>query len=458
MKRLLKSGSFWFGVLAVLFLIAGVVASRLLWGWLHPEKPTTVSNSETLRNVGLLIGGGLAFVFAGWRAWVAERQANATQHQAETAQRQAEIVQAQVETSQDQIEIAQRQAETAQLSLLNERYQRGAEMLGSEVLAVRLGGIYALRRLAVEHPEQYHLQIMELFCAYVRNPTGELEGRNLPNDAGKPFRELRDDVQAVVWAIGNRSETDIALEQKGDPYFRLYLPGVNIESGQLSGLNLTGAFLNKSNLSGACLIGANFSNTSLEGADFSGAHLFRANFSGARLNGANFSDAILESSNLSDADLIGANLSNANLGSANLSDARLHDANLSDADLREANLHGTGLIGTCLSGARLRGAYLFNASLWTADLSRASLVGANLAGADLLDANLENANLTNAFFNKHWLSDDSWSPAKGLMQEQLDVARSDSDNLPRLAGVLDAANDEQLVWQGRPLGDEGEES
>ena len=31
---------------------------------------------------------------------------------------------------------------------------------------------YALQRLAEEHPERYHIQIMRLFCAFVRNPTG----------------------------------------------------------------------------------------------------------------------------------------------------------------------------------------------------------------------------------------------------------------------------------------------
>ena len=44
-------------------------------------------------------------------------------------------------------------------------------MLGSGVLSVRLGGIYALERLAKEHPEEYHIQIMELLCSFVRHPT-----------------------------------------------------------------------------------------------------------------------------------------------------------------------------------------------------------------------------------------------------------------------------------------------
>ena len=87
----------------------------------------------------------MAIIFAVWRSVVTERQADTTQRQFEIAQR----------------------------GLLNERYQKGAEMLGSMVLSVRIGGIYALAGLAREHPEDYHTKIMRLLCAFVRNPTGE---------------------------------------------------------------------------------------------------------------------------------------------------------------------------------------------------------------------------------------------------------------------------------------------
>ena len=151
MMRLFPSaGSCWFTVLATLIVAAGLALTLCFWDWLHSGTPVDVSNSTTLRNVGLLLGGVLALVFAVWRSLVAERQSL-------TAQRQADI---------------------AQQSLLNERYERGAEMLGSNVLAVRMGGIYALTRLAEDYPEQYSVQIMELFCAFARNPTESPENRN----------------------------------------------------------------------------------------------------------------------------------------------------------------------------------------------------------------------------------------------------------------------------------------
>ena len=306
MRGLLESGYFWL-VLTVVSFLTSVGLTVWFWGWLHPSAPTTVSNSETLRNVGLLIGGLLAFVFAGWRALVAERQANAARLQAQTSLRQAE---------------------TAQQSLLNERYQRGAEMLGSNIPAVRMGGIYALKRLAEEHPVQYHTQVMDLFCAFARNPTGEPEDTVTEHAGIMPSFRLREDIQAALTAIGHRSEEVIRLERKYN-----YV------------LNLTGACL--SNLS---LEKANLSSVRLAGADLRGAYLPYANLSHAGLAEANLSATTLPFADLSGSILRQANLSSAKLALSNLSDATLDHADLSSADLHAADLSEATLYGTILSG------------------------------------------------------------------------------------------------------------
>ena len=143
---------FWWvaGVAAV--LVIGVVLSWRFWEELGDNNE---SLSATVRNVGLVIGGVIAMLLALWRSTVAERQ-----------------------------------SKTAQRRLLNEQYQRSAEMLGNGVLSVRLGGIYALTRLAQEHPEQYHLQTMELFCAFVRHPTKDEEWEALlSNSTTHPPRQ-----------------------------------------------------------------------------------------------------------------------------------------------------------------------------------------------------------------------------------------------------------------------------
>ena len=92
-------------------------------------------------------------MFAVWRGWVAERQANATQ----------------------------RQAETAEQTLLNERYQRGEEMLYSEVPSVQSRGLRLLQELAEDRPDLYHVRVAQLLIDSAMDPAGSEEGQNGPN-------------------------------------------------------------------------------------------------------------------------------------------------------------------------------------------------------------------------------------------------------------------------------------
>lgn len=245
----------------VFVLIAATVLSIMFWGWLGSGE----SNSSTIRNIGLVVAAMIGLPLAIWRSTVAERQSATSQLQSETAQR----------------------------GLLNERYQKGAEMLGSAVLAVRLGGIYALDRLAREHPEAYHLQIMNLLCAFVRNPTTVeyLGGEAPPRWAQIQTIELvREDVKAVISAICGRSTAQIEIENK-TPLFILDLsgadlPDVNFFEAALAG-NADRANLERTVLIGTDLSGAVLNLSNLKGANFERANLERAKLIGTELDGAN---------------------------------------------------------------------------------------------------------------------------------------------------------------------------
>ena len=180
-------------------------------------------------------------------------------------------------------------------------------MLGSDVLSVRLGGIFALRRLAEEHPEQYHIQIIELFCAFARNPTKDNRIEFAPEgygDQDEQIRTVRADVEGVMNAIGSRSLTGISLEQRSAD-FKLYLRDANLSDLQVQFAKLSGAWLTNANLSGAVLPHANLSCARLRQANLSGVELRHADMSDAKLWGANLSKAILYDANLSGTDLSG---------------------------------------------------------------------------------------------------------------------------------------------------------
>ena len=69
--------------------------------------------------------------------------------------------------------------------------------------------------------------------------------------------------------------------------------------------------------------------------------------------------------------------------------------------------------------------------------------------SDLTSANIAEANLSGVKF-----SAGGPQTAKGLTQAQIDQARADANNLPKLTGVLDAETGGHLVWRGKRLCDE----
>ena len=137
MTRLLESVYFWLAVVAAA-LALGVGVSVWQWEWLRSGPDAPESNSATIRNLGLIVGGVIALAFAVWRGLIAQRQS----------------------------ETARRQAETAQQAFLNDRYQQGAELLRSDNALTRLDGVYDLKRLAEEYPSEYHTHVMRLISVY----------------------------------------------------------------------------------------------------------------------------------------------------------------------------------------------------------------------------------------------------------------------------------------------------
>jgi hypothetical protein len=193
------------------------------------------------------------------------------------------------------------------------RYTDAITQLGSKKLDVRIGGIYALERIARDSARD-HPTIMEVLTAFVREHSREQwPPRNPPT--GEQNRTIRPDVQAAVTVIGRRK------------------PRREVTSIDLSGANLIDA-----NLDNAKLADANLTGVNLSGAQLSFADLILATLTGANLTGANLRWASLGSAQLADAHLDGANLDNAYLGNAKLTGANLTGANLDNANFAEADL------------------------------------------------------------------------------------------------------------------------
>ena len=426
---------------AVLGVTLAGVFSESFRDWLFSDE----SGSTTIRNLGLVLAGLIALPLAIWRGLVAQKQADA-----------------------------------AQLSLRNERYQKGAEMLGNERLSVRLGGIYALQRLAVELPEDYHILIMRLLCAFAHYST--TGGRNMMSDedaSGIP--RIDADVQAVMDIVCKRDTLALSLEAKECfqlDFSNAFLPRAILSEADLTGtilsdVNLSNATLRKAILTKAILNKANLSSADLQRTELSDANLQEANLSIAILTGANFCKAKLQRANLTSAKIWATNFDRANLNNSSLAHTQIWAAKFPGAFLHGANLTLADLKHTDLSNGKLAQANLSKAKAQGINLSGANLRGSNLSGADLRKANLSAAqfwaaNLPNTLLNDANLSGADFSGIRtpsspssitGLRQIQLNQARSDLNNPPKLDGALDAETGKPLVWtggRGAPLKDDEE--
>ncbi|MEU7857842.1 pentapeptide repeat-containing protein [Nonomuraea sp. NPDC049141] len=235
--------------------------------------------------------------------------------------------------------------ETSQESQVTDRYTKAVEQLSSAKIDGRLGGIYALERLANDSPRD-HQTIYDVLTAFVREHDPG-PGAPLPE---KPAT----DIQAALTVIGRRDATldreDTSIHP-GPAYGQILdLRVIRVKGANLIHADLTSADLADANLTGADLTDANLPRADLTDADLADAYLTRANLTTADLTDANLIRASPFDADLTYADLIRADLTSADLADANLTDANLTNANLRTADLTDAELTGADLTGADLRG------------------------------------------------------------------------------------------------------------
>jgi Pentapeptide repeats (8 copies) len=237
-------------------------------------------------------------------------------------------------------QIAERQRQ------ITEQFTRAIDQLGHAQLDVRVGGIYALERIARDSPAD-RATIEEVLTAFVRSHAPwppRLPGQYVataPIDEVPELQVRAPDVQAAMTVLGRRKPPSTGQ--------RLDLHNVDLRKADLKFADLQGAIL-----AGADLQGAILAEAQLQGAILAGADLRGANLAGAELQGAILAEAQLQ----------GAILAEAQLQGANLAGAELQDANLAEADLRGAFLGAARLHGAFLSGAHLQDAYADVQTTW----------------------------------------------------------------------------------------------
>jgi uncharacterized protein YjbI with pentapeptide repeats len=227
-------------------------------------------------------------------------------------------------------ELAINQMDLARQGQITERFTRAVDQLGHVQTDVRLGGIYALARIARDSgPDQDY--IARLLAAYIREHAswGDVTYEERMTD--------RAELDDVDYLEQRAADVQAAVKLLGSSYFypgtinRLWLGKVNLRKSDLDGAQLQGINLNGARLELGLLSGARLDNANLYHAHLEGAILI-----GASLHGAHLEEAHLEWALLYDADLTDVQgLDRAHLTSARVNSATVwpknYDRNAAEA-------------------------------------------------------------------------------------------------------------------------------
>jgi len=252
------------------------------------------------------------------------------------------------------------------------RFSTAVVLLKDDDSSVRLGGLYALERVAKDSPKD-HSTIMEILAAYIRERS-RIQKEKFERDkiaaANRPpaANALPEKAAINAGAANSNSEKNISVVTKIEdlpPPIDVLTACEIISRRNTENDKKEFSF----NFSGVNLKGAHFIKTSLRDSYFVYADLRAALFFESDLTNASLTGASLEAAYFVQADLTSAELDLANLNSADLDSANLEYANLDDSDLSNARLNEAGLRKASMDGANLKGARLVATDLRGADLA-----------------------------------------------------------------------------------------
>lgn len=323
-------------LLVVLVVLPGMVVDHDLAG-AHLAAADRMNAVNNVRTTLLQAIGGAVVLFGAYATW------------------------RQVRVSQDGLN-ASREGN------VTDRFSRAVEQLGSDKLDVRIGGIYALWRVA-EHSDRDHEAVVSIMAAFLRTHLPWP-----PQEPGAPAAEVS--INAVRPLESRAADAQTALTCLG-VLGRRRTPGwLNVSFADLRRADCDGLWLNGVNLDGTCLEAASVYQVNLSGASLIAANLRHAELGTSILHRARCLEADLRGARLFKADLREADFSGADMREANLRKARAHGTVFTRTDLRLADLRGCDLSGADLRHARLDGALASDLTIWPTgfDVDAAGLV------------------------------------------------------------------------------------
>jgi uncharacterized protein YjbI with pentapeptide repeats len=251
---------------------------------------------------------------------------------------------------------------------VTDRYTAAVNQLGSDKAQVRLGGIYALERIARDSKAD-RSTIIEILAAVVREV-----GHAADRATRLPEIEAALTVLSRLPGAGDARSLDLRdAGLAGIRVAKLAMRGANLTSADLANAQLPDADLRGATLDYVTATEARLSDAKLQGASgtgaiFIGAVLERADLSGSQFPGASFTRTRMAAATLNEANLAGAHFPDALLTRGKDGKAvRAARADFTNADLERTTLEGVDLrTAQGLTRAQRDIAYADTATRWPA--------------------------------------------------------------------------------------------
>lgn len=170
---------------------------------------------------------------------------------------------------------------------VTDRYTKAIEQLGSGKIDIRIGGVYALERIAHDSARD-HPTVMEVLAVFIREHSLEKWASKARKKAGLPTAP-RPDVQAALTVIGRRN---ISYDRGPINLTDANLLGADLEAADLTNVNFYSAHLDYSWMVDANITGATFSNASLTHANIEGVNVRGTDIGSADLTGVEWPEGV----------------------------------------------------------------------------------------------------------------------------------------------------------------------
>ena len=330
-----QGGGFVIGV--GLALVFAIVMSK---AWLHisvifdlsfwSKGGTDVSRLDIVRNLSLVLGGGLGIGLALWRS----------------------------KTAQDVDRSANRQAFLVEQGQITDRFSSAIKMLSGKNPIERIGGIHTLARLAESNIETYHIPVMQIFMQFIRDYQSvycNVDRRETvvdstfniqKNNIGVTYSDLRE----IFSVIENR--TDQQLRYEKEKKFRPYINEIEFININMNGirffeLDIYGCVFIKCNLSGLSV-----ENCSLSKIQFECCNLFGSSFYNSYIYDMNFLNTYSDVCNFRDVTMQKILILESSFNKAIFYDGNVNDINFEHSDFSDASVDNVrflnGRIKSCV--------------------------------------------------------------------------------------------------------------